>query len=172
METLNKKYVRQLILKKRLMLTLSDIALGSDKIVNQIREDINYQKSNIVGIYLPIKNEVDIRKLLNDDKTFCVPKIVNNEIFFTKIDDKTEYQVGKYNILEPINLEVIDEIDYLIVPAIAIYNNYRLGFGGGYYDRYLHKYRPKYVVGVIYQFQEIEFDVRSHDEKLDYFFKG
>lgn len=172
MATLNKKEVRQLILNKRLTLSKEAISLKSNYIVNQIRHDKNYQTSNIIGIYLPIKGEVDVRELLEDNKIFCAPKIVNNQIIFVKVDRKMKYQLGKYNILEPIDTEEVTDIDYLIVPSVAIFNNYRLGFGGGYYDRYLSKKRPKHTVGVIYDFQEIQFKIENHDEVLDYYFKG
>lgn len=172
MEILSKSVIRKSLIEKRLRLSKEDIASQSDIIVNQIRKDKNYQDSKIVGIYLPIKNEVDLQKLLEDNKTFCAPKIINNEIVFSKIDSQTKYTQGKYNILEPINLKSIREIDYLIVPAVAIFNNYRLGFGGGYYDKFLSKLRPKHVVGVIYSFQEVKFEVDEFDQPLDYYFKG
>ncbi|MGI6782499.1 MAG: 5-formyltetrahydrofolate cyclo-ligase [Acholeplasmataceae bacterium] len=172
MGILSKKEVRNLVLNKRLSLSQEIISLQSDSIIKLIRQDKNYQTSQKIGIYLPIKGEVDVRRLLTDDKIFCVPKVVGSEMIFTKIDLNTKYHTGKYNILEPINTELIIEIDYLIVPSVAIYNNYRLGFGGGYYDKYLSQSRPKHVVGVIYDFQEVPFELDAHDQPLDYYFKG
>jgi len=172
MEILSKAKIRKIILGKRLRLSSKNIALKSANIISKIRLDKNYQKAHVVGIYMPTKNEIDLTDLLKDDKVFCVPKIINKGLLFSKISDDTKFKSAKFNILEPVNIEEVTEIDYLLVPAIAIFNNHRLGFGGGYYDKFLVRYRPKHVVGVIYDFQEVEFEVDSHDQKLDYYFKG
>lgn len=172
MVILNKRELRGQIIEKRSILSKDIIANSSKKIIDQIRKDHNYQSAKVVGIYLPVNNEIDLRELLTDDKTFASPKIINNELYFSVITKDSPYIYGKFNILEPKDLIYIEQIDYLLTPAVAIYNNFRLGFGGGYYDKYLSKLRPKFVVGVIYEFQEQQFETDNYDQQLDYYFKG
>ncbi len=172
MEILSKSEIRKIILGKRLRLSPEDIALKSAKIVEMIRNDKNYKASKVVGIYMPTQNEINLLDLLKDDKVFCVPKIINKGLVFSKVDEDTKFKEAKFNILEPVKIDEVIEIDFLLVPAVAIFNCHRLGFGGGYYDKYLSKYRPKYVVGVIYDFQHVEFFYEDHDQKIDYYFKG
>lgn len=172
MKISNKKKVRKEILQLRNGLDKRLVSYYSNQIIDKITNDINYQNSKIIGIYMPINNEIDLLDLLKDkSKQFVVPKIEGTEIVFIKIDEKTNYISNQYKILEPTNGNRVNHIDYLITPAVAINKNFRLGYGGGYYDRYLANHRPNYVVGVIYHFQEVDFEIDIHDQKLDYFFK-
>lgn len=169
-----KKDIRKLLISKRKKISTEEVKRVSKLIIEQIVLDPNYQRAKTVGIYMPINNEIDLTALTKDkSRIFVVPKIINNNnLIFVKIDEKSEFKLNRYNILEPISDENIIEIDYLLVPAVAIYNNYRLGYGGGHYDRYLSHVRPKKIVGVIYQFQEEEFKIDRHDQVLDYYFKA
>ena len=62
----------------------------------------------------------------------------------------------------------------MIVPALAISkNNSRVGYGKGYYDRYIKDHKIKYKLGVIYDFQEVdEIETTPLDQKLDEYIKG
>lgn len=172
MAILSKSQVRLKIRSKRRNLNHEVIERSSLEVLEQIRDDLNYQAAKVIGIYLAIDNEINLISILNDKKRFAVPKIINNEIVFVEIDKASQLSKNKFNILEPIDTVIIEELDYLLVPSVAIYNNNRLGFGGGYYDRYLKHKRPKHVVGVIYSFQEVEFEVNDYDQQLDYYFKA
>ena len=170
----SKKDIRKRLISKRKQISVEEVKLTSERIIKQIVLDPNYQRAKTIGIYMPINNEIDLTMLTKDkSKVFVVPKIINdNNLIFVQIDDSSEFSLNHYNILEPISDDNIIEIDYLLVPAVAIYNNYRLGYGGGHYDRYLSFVRPKKIVGVIYQFQEEEFQIDRHDQILDYYFKA
>jgi len=78
-------------------------------------------------------------------------------------------------VMEPMEGDIVDlEIDYMIVPALAILKSgYRIGYGKGYYDQFLKRIRPHRAVGVIYGFQEIDsFEIAEHDQPLDAYYTG
>lgn len=116
---------------------------------------------------MPINNEIEIKL----DNKMCYPKVEGKIINFYIPDSFTK---GVYGILEP-NGELVkkEDIDIIIVPLLYFdkYNN-RVGYGGGYYDRYLADYKG-ITIGVAYDFQEVDkIDVKPTDVKLDYIIKG
>jgi 5-formyltetrahydrofolate cyclo-ligase len=144
-------------------------------IIDQITNDIDYQKSNIVALFYPMKNEVDLLELINNHKTFCFPKVTQDGLVFIEYNSNSKFKQSKFGVLEPVNGNIKNkEIDYIITPALAISKDfYRIGYGKGYYDQFLASNRPNHVVGVIYDFQEIEsFKIDSYDQKIDKYFKG
>lgn len=89
-----------------------------------------------------------IAEAWEEKKRVAVPKIINHQMIFVEIDSKTRYQVGKLNIKEPINnsSHPIQDIDLVIVPGLAFTKKgQRLGFGAGYYDKFLQQYSGKTV---------------------------
>ena len=136
-------------------------------------------KSNIlnnfkkVGIYYPIGNEIDIMPLINYYKNieFYLPK-TEDEISFIKYDGLLVD--GPFKTKEPVG-EIIkrDSIECFIIPCVAISKDLkRLGYGKGYYDRYLNDYKGL-KIGICYKsasYLDIEMD--SFDVKLDKIFIG
>lgn len=147
----------------------------NEEIIEMIENDHEYQQAKCVGIYYPLKNEVNLLPLTKGEKKYAFPKVEKDGIHFYLLENNTSFIKSKFGVLEPHDGILADElIDYLLVPALAISKKgYRIGFGKGYYDRFLAQYRPKHVKGVIYDFQEIEdFPKDQHDQKLDAYFKG
>lgn len=143
-------------------------------IIDKILNDPNFNKSFKIGIYLAFNNEVDLASLLSlTTKEFYAPKIDDNdELIFIKIDENSKFASHKFGNLEPINGPITNQLDYIIVPAVAISKNLtRVGYGKGYYDKYLLKNKIAYKVGVIYKFQEVEYlKPEPQDVALDYYF--
>lgn len=140
-----------------------------DTIIRAISKDPVFKKAKSVGIFYPMKDEIDVLKLIDDSKRFLFPKVKKAEIIFYEVNNQTQWQKSKFGVLEPINGVLFEGIiDYLIVPLLA-YNekNMRIGYGKGYYDRYIAVHKPKYTVGVAYDFQRYVFDHESHDQALD-----
>ena len=85
---------------------------------------------------------------------------------------------NKYDIYEPSDGDAINSIEHeiIIIPTVGVdKNGYRLGYGGGYYDRYLesiHKGNKRpLLIGLIYDFQFIEDSIEEvHDIRLDVVF--
>lgn len=167
-----KSNIRYNILNIRKKINKKAIHKFSLNIISKILKDKNYINANVVGIYKPINNEVDIELLTKDSsKIFVYPKIVGNNLEFYS---SNEFELNKkYNILEPKGGIKYENIDICFIPSIAIFKNLnRIGYGGGYYDRFL-KEKNIYKVGIIYNFQYIDKNLdifQDFDIKLDTYY--
>lgn len=117
-----------------------DIDAVSRAAVEQIRALSSYKDAKNVMIFYPKKYEVNLLELLNDDKNFYLPKVCGENLKVCPYTDKLE--ISEFNVCEPCSNPIDAEIlDLVIVPALmADEDNYRLGYGGGFYDRFLAKY--------------------------------
>ena len=117
-------------------------------------------------LYNSIDGEVDVSALLElENKTFIFPKIVGDDIISVK---EGKLNIGKYNIPEPDGTEFNGQIDAVIVPMCAFdKNNNRLGFGKGYYDRFL-KGKNCLKIGVAFSLQEVgQIETKLTDIPMD-----
>ncbi len=115
--------------------------LISHKLVQLLREDDLYINSKNVMIYYPMKFEIDLRELLNDDKNFYLPRVNDENLEVCPYHSQEELVKSSLGVFEPVCGSVSPNIlDLVIVPALlADEKCYRLGYGGGYYDRFLKK---------------------------------
>ena len=129
-------------------------------IATQVRRLWQYQRNNILLIYVSTSIEVDtfriIRQALEDGKRVAVPRCVpdtrNMEFYY--IDSIDELDPGMFGVLEPdpIAENLYSESDggLCIVPAFSYdWRGYRLGYGKGYYDRFLSRFEGN-MVGICY----------------------
>ena len=117
-----------------------DMKFLSEKLAEKLRQTDEYKNSKNVMIFYPLENEVDLLSLLEDkSKTFYLPKIEGEELLCCKYDSDTELCESCFRTKEPVSGEVESTVlDLIIVPALACdKNNYRLGYGKGFYDRFL-----------------------------------
>lgn len=114
-----------------------DIALKSKEAVSKIRNCKEYKSADNILIFYPMKYEINLLELLNDDKNFYLPKVCGNELLVCPYTERLE--ISKFNVCEPCSNPVGAEvIELAIVPALMVDSeNYRLGYGGGFYDRFL-----------------------------------
>lgn len=173
---MTKTELRQNMIQLRSSMTVDQVTKKSNHIINQIRVDQDYIQASTVALFYPMKKEVNLLGLLDDRKTFLFPRVEKDGMHFYSYHPQMNFIQSAFGVLEPDGKtnEYTKDIDYMLTPALAISNDlYRVGYGKGYYDRFLSQYRPKKVVGVIYDFQEVNmFDVNSHDQKLDDVIKG
>ena len=153
--------IRKNISKKN---ELSNIIV--DKIVNL---DI-FQKSRVIALYYSMTSEVNTESLINKcfNKKVILPKIFNNEMVFIEINNDTKYTKSNIGVMEPIGETYFGDIDLIIVPGLAFDNDLnRLGFGMGYYDKYLSN-KSIYKIGICFDKQIInEVPVNHLDIKMD-----
>lgn len=111
----------------------------SEKIIKNIKLFPQYQNAKNVMIYYPMKNELDLRPLLEDDKNFYLPKIIDNEIYACPYKQNDELVLSEYKTQEPLTEPISrNMLDVVIVPGIcADFGKNRIGHGQGFYDRFL-----------------------------------
>lgn len=171
-----KKSIRSHILDNRSKLGKIQHKIFSETIINQIYESSFYKDAKTIMTFISFGDEVDthdfIKRSMKDHKKVVVPITFpkTKEIKPSEILDFDELEIGFYNILTPKEefIRWIDpkDIDLAIVPGIAFdRHGYRVGYGGGYYDRFLSKYSDIIKVGIAFDLQLIhsvpkeEFDI-------------
>jgi len=168
-KNLRKKF---LIYRKR-NYKISSVKLS---LLNKILKKIS-RKNKKIGAYYPVNYEIDclkiIRKLEIVGHKISLPVIkTKNEMDFFEWSSDDPIRVGKMGIPEPYRIKKIYP-DILLVPLLAFdKHNYRLGYGGGYYDRYIKKIsniKKILTIGLAFSFQKIDkIPVNDYDEKLDF----
>lgn len=138
-----------------------------------------WKKAKIIGLTLSQDLEWDTRTLVQraweEEKRVCVPKSIHRtrELHFYEIVTFDQVEKGYYDIEEPIIEKAKrvekEEIDTLIVPGVVFNRQgYRIGFGGGYYDRFLQDYQGL-TLSLVHTNQMIEeLPIESHDIPVQY----
>ena len=134
----------------------------SDKICESILSEDFHIQSKVIALYMPFNNEVDVTKLIVDaiknNKKVCLPCCINNsEMEFKLVNKLNDLTKNKFGIFEPkLNCPTIlkEDINLMIIPLLAFdEKNKRLGYGKGYYDRYLLGNSTIKKIGVAYKEQ-------------------
>ena len=130
----------------------------------------SYKEAQIIFVYSSMEKEIPTQKIINtaikDGKKVALPKIITGvkagaKMDFVFINKDTEYKSGVYGILEPVSDEFInvndikDKIEMLIPGLCFDLKGRRIGYGGGYYDRYLTKYPNNkfHITALAYEYQ-------------------
>lgn len=149
-----KSELRDTLLEKRAALSSSQVHDYSDEIIKKLIGYINWQEIKNLNIYQAIKlhKEVNLNDLLNFLK-LNYPRI--------RIDKTTSNPVTQ-------NIPSGKNYDLVIVPLVGFdRKGNRLGYGGGYYDKFLAKNNYKQTVGLAYSFQEVaNLPVEPFDQKI------
>lgn len=171
---MNKDFIRKSILNKRINEDCSKRNDFSLKICSKFYEEFKTKK--VFLIYMPIKAEVNtmpiIDKLYNENKEIYLPTIIDNNILFRKFNGVNNLVKGKYNILETKGEFLDKTYDVIVIPGIAYdINCYRLGYGKGFYDKFLSSGSSSIRVGLAYDFQIVDsIYPEIHDEPVDIIF--
>ena len=168
-EDLRKKY-----LNIRRNIDLSDKVEYDKDIFKKVINLQEYIESKLILTYVSLKDEVDTLKLieysLSIGKKVAVPKCIGKEMKFYLIDSVSDLKEGDFGILEPINDNILDnfESSICVIPGICFdRKGNRIGYGGGYYDRFLSTYNGL-KIGITYKeciCDKIDRD--KYDVKLD-----
>ena len=147
MESNNSKKasLRKTLLEKRDATSYDLIKISSRQIQNNLEKINDYKDAQSIAFYYPIGSEVLTQNLmlktLSLGKDVLLPKVAGDELEFRKIKDLNSLEKGSFDIMEPKdNCEKADKVDVVIVPTVGISpDGNRLGYGHGYYDRFLAK---------------------------------
>lgn len=145
-----------------------------NRIFYKVIETEEYKQSNLILIYVSLKDEVDTFKLieysLKIGREVAVPKCEGDNIVFCNINKLSDLEEGSFRILEPKTNEVISNFSdsICIIPGIAFdKENNRIGYGKGFYDRFLQNYNG-IKIGLTYKECICEkIDNDSNDIKMD-----
>ena len=129
-----------------------------------------------VFIYVSVADEVDtyeiIKKALDFGKEVYVPHITDPENFQMKavrVYSLDDLGIGEFNIPTSGTLEYIENPDLTVVPGLGFdRKKHRVGYGGGYYDRYLSKNQTTSIGFFASDFEVEAIDTNEYDQKLDY----
>lgn len=164
-----KAQLRKQAMLARANLNKEECFLKSKAIVEKLLPLLEGKET--IGMYIPREKEVDVTSLLFLYSAVGVPKVRNNEeMDYFLCMDVNELEEGSFHILEPTSKIWMspEDFDVLIVPMVAFdENKQRIGYGKGYYDRYL-KQSNALKIGVAYEVQKVaNFTAGAHDVKMD-----
>ena len=169
-----KSKLRSKILNLRKKNSNKKLSLNTERIYRFLKKNkINFKN---VGGYYPCNHEIDDLDLLNFLRkkrvNISLPIIrENNQMDFFEWTNKDPLKINKYGIAEPVSSKKIYP-DIIFVPLVAFDNNLnRLGYGGGFYDRYLEKIsktKKIFKIGLGFSYQELKkIPINKYDKKLD-----
>ncbi len=160
---MDKVRIRREMLKRRKELPPHERETLSRAIREKVALRPEFKEARRVAFYHPFSGEVDLmplaREALEEGKVPLFPRVEGKELVFCSVRGEKDLEPGYMGIREPTTPPLIqDDIDLFLVPAVAYdLEGYRLGMGGGFYDRVLsRKGRWQTALGVAFEFQVIE----------------
>ena len=173
---MDKKALRRAIGEKKRAMTAEEIDRRSAMLAEKLFDMPAYRDSSALYAYVSFNQEVRTRPIIErawaDGKRVAVPKIVGGEMCFIWLErfDRLAPQ-GAFGIPEPVDDEPIadDDSALVLVPGLAFdARGHRLGYGGGFYDRWLAAHPGHPTVALCYGFQMVEeLPVEAHDRAVD-----
>ena len=172
-----KKKQRKEQTKKRSLIDTS--ILSNNFFYKNLTKHDWFNEGKIIASFLSIKSEISTNDLnqylLSLGKILCLPVIENNEeiLIFKKYCIGDELKKGKFGVMEPVNSQTYFP-DIIFVPCLAFdENGFRLGYGGGFYDRCIANFfskKHKFIsIGLAYEEQKVKNVVHDNlDQKLNY----
>ena len=172
---MNKSQTRTKIIKIRKKKFDKNLKIDSDKLISFLKIDKLNLKS--IGGYYPSNYEIDDLDILDllEKKNFQVSLPIikkDNQMNFYSWSRNDPLKINKFGIPEPVSSKIFYP-DILLVPLVAYdVNLNRLGYGGGYYDRYIErieKIKKIIKIGLAFSFQKISsIPINQYDKKLDF----
>lgn len=177
---MDKKKIREEMLAMRKALSKKERNHLSGKIAEHIIHSPLYDKNHHICIYQPFRGEVICDKIKTqaflDKKMIYVPvtNVEQKSVTFYRIDESTTFTAGAYGIMEPaekLEENILKNPALILMPGLAFdEKKHRVGYGGGYYDRYLENHHEHITVALCFGFQVLNYDLpyEEHDILPDY----
>ena len=172
---MNKSKIRKRLLKIRMQNNSKNLSIDVKYLSSILRKNKTIGKT--IGAYYPYNYEIDVIKILENfekkNYKISLPKIKKNfQMDFFHWSTKDVLEINKFGIPEPTSDKILYP-EILLVPLVAFDNNLnRIGYGGGYYDRYIKKakkIKKTLTIGLAYSFQKVKkIQINKHDIKLDF----
>lgn len=176
---LQKKHIKERVLQKRDALPEDKRKYLSEAIIENLEKIPEFHRARTFAIFVTFRSEVETRslieKLVCDGAIVAVPKVLGDGIMqFYKITNlENDLSPGAYGILEPkTGLPKLkpEDFDMMIAPGSVFDDRgYRIGYGGGFYDRYIPQLRPGCkVISLAFDLQIVDMvPAESFDKKVD-----
>lgn len=172
---MDKTELRREIRARKRAMTVEEIETRSAKLARLFFASEAYQKAKTIYGYLPYNQEVRtvpmLERALKDGKKVAVPKVYGEEMKFLYLDDLNAVAKGYAGIPEPIADEPVaqDETALVLMPGLAFDpQGHRIGYGGGFYDKFLAAEPNHPTLALCYEFQMLpKLDVEDHDIPVD-----
>ena len=171
---MNKNILRQKILKQRQAMSEVEWQTKSNLICERLTSLPLFSRSNTIFAYFSFRKEADLSPLFSLNKKWAFPRCVNKTLVWHLWKPGDSLTKDKYGIQTPLeSAPVVKSLstDLIIVPTVACdRQKYRLGYGGGFYDRLLSSPQGYDVrtIGVVFDFAYIDrLPIDSWDAKLD-----
>ena len=172
---MNKFQIRKKILKIKKKNFDKNFKINSDKLISFLK--INKSNFKNIGGYYPSNYEIDDLEILEllEKKKFNVSLPIikkDNQMNFFKWSNNEPLKINKFGIPEPVSSRIFYP-DILLIPLVAFDSNLnRLGYGEGFYDRYIQKIEKikKIIkIGLAFSFQKTSsIPINQHDKRLDF----
>lgn len=172
---MDKKALRREIGAKKSALSASEIECRSAILADKLFETPQYRDCDALYAYLSFNQEVRTNPIIErawaDGKRVAVPKVIGRDMVFIWLTSYDQLGPGYYGITEPLeNGPVADDRRALVLMPGLAFDPYghRVGYGGGFYDRFLEAEPEHPLVALCYDFQMFpRLEVESHDIPVD-----
>ena len=168
---MNKQELRQAIRARKRAMTEEDILRRSEILAEKFARSNAYRAAKTIYGYLPYNQEVRtvpmLRRALEEGKRVAVPKVYGDDMKFIYLDDLSQVAKGYAGIPEPVADGPVaqDEAALVLMPGLAFDRaGHRIGYGGGFYDKFLAREPHHPTVALCYDFQVMD---RLETEEFD-----
>jgi 5-formyltetrahydrofolate cyclo-ligase len=170
---LSKTKLRRSLLQTRQAMSVDVWRETSDRICEHLAVSPQYTQAQTILAYFSVRQEPDLSPLFKSKQHWGFPRCVDKSLSWHSWQPGEALQTGSYGIFEPhANSPALssEQVDLILVPAVACdKSGYRLGYGGGFYDRMLSlsQWESKPTIGIVFDFAYLpQLPVDSWDRKL------
>ncbi len=158
-----KNIIRKRILKIRKEMNEETVHYLSEFICEKICNTNSYKNSKNICLYFSVNNEVNLKYIIPEaeasEKKIYFPKVTGKTMDFYLYDKSAGFSKGSFGIMEPVSdIRLIPDDKTLIIMPGAVFSKERdrIGYGGGYYDRYLSCFPVCKTIAACYDFQIVD----------------
>ena len=172
---MDKQILRQQIREQKRAMTVQQIELASEKLGELFVQSPLYRQANTIYGYLPYNQEVRtvsmLERAIRDGKRVAVPKVYGQEMKFIYLEDFNRVEKGYAGIPEPVEDGPVanDTTALVLMPGLAFDpRGHRIGYGGGFYDKFLAAEPNHPTLALCYGFQMLpQIPVEEYDVPVD-----